>query len=201
MPHLLLLSLNHDPLGNMGDTHAGGQAKYVLEVAKNLALRGWSIAIYTVGGRGYPKHVSIAAGCQLVRIEREGGRPYAYDIDADEAYQIGESILLDIVDRSWRIEVIYSCFWISGLAAIPIAQFFCAPTMFTFCQLGVFKAQWVGLPAVAERVEHEKSICAEASAILATNRDEIVAIQHAYSVPRHKIHFIPRGIDLQAFFA
>jgi glycosyltransferase involved in cell wall biosynthesis len=201
MRRLLLLSLNHDPLGNMGETHVGGQAKYVLEVAKNLALRGWSTVIYTVGGRGYPEQVAIAANCQLVRIERESGRPYAYDIGAEEARRIGEEILIHAVERQWTFEIAYACFWISGLAARPVASFLNIPTVFSFCQLGAFKAQADGLSAVAERIEHEKAVCNAASAIIATNRDEIASIREVYAVPRHKIHFIPRGIDLQTFFA
>lgn len=197
----MLLSLNHDPLGNMGETHVGGQAKYVLEVAKNLALRDWSIVIYTIGGRGYSRRVSVTPNCDLCRIERESGRPYNYDVDASEAHRIGESILIDAIERDLSFEMIYACFWLSGLAARPIADFLNIPMMYSFCQLGTFKAQSDGHAAVAERIEHEKAVCANALGIIATNRDEIASIQSDYGVPRHKIHFIPRGIDLQMFFA
>jgi D-inositol-3-phosphate glycosyltransferase len=201
MRRLVILSLNHDPLGAMGETHVGGQAKYVLEVAKNLALRDWNIVIYTVGGRGLPARVAIGRNCQLVRVERDCGRPYDYDIEPDEALRLGERILLDAIDQTITFQIIYACFWLSGLAARPISRFFDIPMAFTFCQLGAFKAQWDGAAAVAERVEQERAICAASTAVIATNRDEVAAIMSNYGVPRHKIQFIPRGIDLQMFFA
>ncbi|MFL6260994.1 MAG: glycosyltransferase [Thermoanaerobaculia bacterium] len=201
MRRILLLTLNHDPLGHMGETHVGGQAKYVLEVAKNLTLRGWSIVIYTIGGRDYPECITITRNCVLVRIERTSAKPYAYDVDAYEAIQLGEKILLDAVERGFGFEVVYACFWISGLAARPLASFFNIPLVFSFCQLGIFKAQSDGVDTLAKRIEHETEICRAAYAIIATNRDEIEAIRVSYAVPRHKIHFIPRGVDLQIFFS
>jgi hypothetical protein len=201
MSRLMLLSLNHDPLGRMGETHAGGQAKYVLEVAKNLALRGWSIVIYTIGGNGYPGEVALARNCLLVRIERETGRRYDYDVPPEECVRLGEAILVDAIERQLRFDAIYACFWLSGLAAGPIASFLNIPFAFSFCQLGAFKAQLDGIAAVSERIAHETDICAAASAIIATNRDEVAAIEADYGAERHKIHFIPRGIDLQMFFA
>jgi hypothetical protein len=185
----------------MGETHVGGQAKYVLEVAKNLALRDWQISIYTIGGRGAPGHVQVSQGCELIRMERANQRPYNYDIDASEAHQIGESILIEALDRDVSFDLIYACFWISGLAAHPIASFLNISVMFSFCQLGAFKAQSDGVAAVSERILHERAICQRARGIIATNRDEVACIRNEYGVPRHKIHFIPRGIDLQMFFA
>lgn len=201
MRRLVLLTLNHDPLGRIGETHVGGQAKYVLEVAKNLSLRGWSTVIYTIGGCGYPEHVAITRNCMLIRIERGSGKPYAYDVEPDEAVQLGESILLDCVQRGFSVDLVYACFWISGLAASPLTSFFNIPLVFTFCQLGAFKAEAEGEAAVAGRLECETAICDAASAIIATNRDEIAAILASHRAPRHKVHFVPRGVDLQMFFA
>src|SRR4051794_40736669 len=119
MRRLLILSLNHDPLGRMGETHVGGQAKYVLEVSKNLALRGWSTVIYTIGGRAYPAKVDLTRRCALIRIERGSAKPYEYDVDAQEASQLGDRILLDAVARGFTFDIVYACFWISGIAAKP----------------------------------------------------------------------------------
>jgi glycosyltransferase involved in cell wall biosynthesis len=200
MARVMLLSLNHDPLGRMGQTHAGGQAKYVLEVAKHLALRGWGSVIYTIGGQHFPAEVQLSRDCLLVRLERECGRPYDYDVSAEEACRLGEAALTDAVERELEFSLVYACFWLSGLAARAPASFFHIPILFSFCQLGTFKAQWDGNEAVAERIAHERAVCEMAHAIVATNRDEITSITADYGVPRHKVHFIPRGVDLQAFF-
>ena len=200
MRRAMVLSLNHDPLGEMGRTHAGGQSKYVLEVAKHLALRGWGSVIYTIGGQGLPAEVQISNGCLLVRLERACGRRYDYDVSPEEACRLGEAALTDAVEREVEISLIYACFWLSGLAARAPATFLHVPVIFTFCQLGTFKAQWDPYEEVAERIAHERSVCEMAHAVVATNRDEIASITDDYGVPRHKVHFIPRGIDLQAFF-
>lgn len=53
-------------------------------------------------------------------------------------------------------ELLYACFWLSGLAARPIARFLNIPTAFTFCQLGAFKGAMGRVSVVAERIEQEK---------------------------------------------
>ena len=200
MGRLLVLSLNHDPLGEHGSAHVGGQAKYVLEIAKNLVLRGWRLDVYTIGAAGSETSVEVAASCIVRRVERESGAPYDYSVDGQEAHLLGEKILKDILIRRAQYDLGYACFWLSGVGIMPIADFLHIPFLFTFCQLGTFRAKTHGFPSVRSRIEYEKAVCSSAHGVIVTNRDEQRTVLQDYGVYREKIHFIPRGIDLEKFF-
>ena len=209
MNTLVLISLNHDPLGPMGETHVGGQAKYALEVSKNLSLKGWKIALFTVTQLGLPEKEDISDNCILYRIPRENSDTYNYDMNESEAKDLGDKIILRLATECITPELVYGCFWLSGIAGSQVSHFFSIPLVFTFCQLGTFVIQEEELASqnyqlpkasLLDRIAAERKVCTNASAIIATNRDELNSIVRDYDISRHKVHFIPRGVDLQRFF-
>jgi glycosyltransferase involved in cell wall biosynthesis len=196
---LLIVTLNGDPLADLGSEHAGGQCKYVLELSKNLILRGWNIHVITLAGAPRPEEEAVTDGLMISRLWRPGRRPYAYDITEAEIELVGGALAERVRAGLGDFRAVLACYWISGLAAFPVARDHGWPLVITFCSLGYFKMAADPSPSVVRRAEIEAELGRRCQAVIATNSHEAAALNQVYGIDRRKIHLIPRGVDLAVF--
>jgi glycosyltransferase involved in cell wall biosynthesis len=196
---LLIVTLNGDPLVDLGSEHAGGQCKYVLELSKNLILQGWHVHVVTLAGAARPEEETVTYGLTVSRIKRPTGSEYGYDITEDEIADIGAELNERLRSDILGFRAILACYWISALAALPIAKSRGWPLVITFCALAQFKMAADPSPQIARRAEIEADLGRRCHAVIATNRSEAVTLADVYGIDRKKIHVIPRGVDLTLF--
>lgn len=191
----LIITLNGDPLADFGTEHAGGQCKYVLELASNLASQNWQVHVVTLG-----KRAEVLRGeFTLTRLARQNGRPYGYDLTEQEALALSTGIKQAIEMEPTGFRFILACYWISALAARPLCTETGWPMIITFCQLGYFKLAADKSPSVIRRAELEAELGRHSQAVIATNRAEAAVLRDVYKIDASKISIIPRGIDLRRF--
>lgn len=199
MRRLLILSLNGDPLAELGAEHAGGQCRYVLEISKRLAAYEWSSVVFTIQSRGSPQYERVGLTFELWRVPLDGVESY----EPTECLRQIEAIAARIRDiiETHRVaaDVILACYWLSGVAALHLAKSLDRKVLMSFCSLGVYKATTSGTEAMAERIAHERYIAAEVHHIIATSSEEAHTLTTAYGADPLKISIIPRGIDLDVF--
>lgn len=198
-PRRLIVTLNGDPLVDLGSEHAGGQCKYVLELSKNLILQGWHVHVVTLVSDGRPDEETVTYGFTVSRIRRPTGRPYGYDIAESEITQIGAELDKRLANDVLGFRAILACYWVSALAAFPISQKRGWPLVITFCQLAHFKMAADPSSQVVRRAEVEADLGRRCHAVIATNRCEADTLADVYNIERRKIHIIPRGVDLTLF--
>jgi D-inositol-3-phosphate glycosyltransferase len=199
MHRLVVISLNGDPLAELGREHAGGQCRYVLEITKRLAGHGWSSTVFTIRNGDAPTHEQVGAALSVWRIPLVAASSYEPEACLNEIQSVTEAIANVIQVQSVPVDVILGCYWLSGLAAVAVGRMLVRRTIMSFCSLGVYKEAFAGAPAMARRVALERQVATDADHIIATTSVEAGTLHSAYGVDPRKISIIPRGIDLDVF--
>lgn len=195
MDRLLIVTLNGDPLAELGSEHAGGQCKYVRELSRHLLLKGWGVHIVTLGEVGCQRYEQVAPNLVVTRLMRPSGQSYDYDITEAEVRHIGQT--MKNVVGGQEFVAILACYWLSALAVLEMDSGL--PLVTTFCSLARFKMTAAPADDLHKRAEAEEMIGKRSRAIIATNTAERDLLEREYGLPADRIHIVPRGIDISAF--
>lgn len=191
----MIVTLNGDPLAELGSEHAGGQCKYVRELSRHLLLKGWAVHIVTLGQAGCDRYEQVAPNLVVTRLMRPSGQSYSYDVTEAEVRHIGKVMRSVVAGRGFT--AILACYWLSALAVLEMD---CGlPLVTTFCSLARFKMTADPTEDLLKREEAEKMIGNRSRAIIATNTVERDVLEREYGLPADRIHVVPRGIDISAF--
>lgn len=197
---LLIISLNGDPLADLGSLHAGGQCKYILELGKNLVGLGWDIDVLTIRNSNSPQSDRITEGFSVIRIPRRGNVDYDYDICIEEVNEMAKHLRRNRAFDIGLYNVALCCYWLSGVFLETLDPARTCPRAITLCSLGIFKRAFAGKDRrLDERIEKEIELVGSFDKIIATNKAELSALQDNYKAAPGNIHLIPRGIDPKVF--
>jgi len=194
-----MISLNNDPTEELGSLHAGGQAKYIVELGKNLLFHNFKILLITLGDGIKGTHHEIAPGFDVYRVMRMDGRPYGYDFKVSEISSIFDQCKQLIATFESNITVIFSFYWISGLLGLKLKNHLSVPHVIKFCSLGLYKQSAMEQADLTERVSSERHICHNCEAIVATTNVEKRTLVEQYGAPEEIVRVIAGGIDLTLF--
>jgi D-inositol-3-phosphate glycosyltransferase len=198
MRRLLILSLNGDPLGDLGTEHAGGQCRYILEVGKRLVLHDWAITVFTVQNPGRGTREEITLDFDVLRVPLRNRAPYDPETTYAQLDDIDQHIM-DALVREPAPDVILGCYWLSALVGLRIAARVQRRLVVSFTSLGAYKRVTGMSPFMDLRLESERRIVREADHVIATNHDEAALLLSFYGIEERKLSIIPRGIDLDVF--
>lgn len=199
MCHILVISLNNDPISDLGTTHAGGQTKYVTELAKHLLFKNWNVDVLTIGSSHQQKIEEVVPGFRVFRTFRNGKIPYDYTVDAREVETSIPSIISLLEEQANNYVSILACYWLSAVAGVELSKRFEIPLHISFCSLGVFKKEVEDTSAIETRIMTEKRVGQFAMSIIATTRFEKKTLVEQYGINNNNIHVIPRGINPEVF--
>lgn len=201
MRRLLILSVNGDPLVEMGTLHGGGQCRYIIELGRRLVGCGWDIDVFTALSGDVPARDAITEGFWVTRFPLPTGRPYGYHVTPDDIRELAASMADCIVRERCEYRLILACYWLSGLVAERLRPILAAPVVMSFCSLGYQKEKARNTGECLERIEIERSIAASVDHVIASTQDEAAILESVYAVPRQKLTVIQRGVDVDLFNA
>lgn len=201
MRRLLILSVNGDPLVELGTLHGGGQCRYILELGRRLVGAGWDIDVFTTLSGDIPLREAITEGFWVVRFPLPEGRPYGYDITPDDVRDLAEKMADHIAREKSEYRLVLACYWLSGLVAQRLKPILAVPVVISFCSLGYQKEQARRTGECLERIDIERSIAASVDHVIAATHNEAAILQRIYAVPPRKLTVIPRGVDVELFNA
>jgi D-inositol-3-phosphate glycosyltransferase len=189
-----MVSEHANPLATLGTADAGGQNVYVDALARHLARRGVLVDVYTRrDDRTSPTIVQAEPGVWVHRVPAGPPQP----ISKDELFAVMPEFAERLAETwCWRRpDVVHAHYWMSGWAA-RAARPPTAPLIQTFHALGAVKRRHQGDDdtSPAEREAVERSLVADADAIVATCRDEVTELL-ALGGGRHCITVVPCGVD------
>ncbi len=199
MRRLLIVSLNGDPLADLGSMHAGGQCRYVLEISKGLLHRGWGVHILTLQNPGRARHEWMTFNVDVWRVPLPDGRAYDAALSEDELDAVTAGFLRLAGEENLAFDGVLACYWISAITGLTVAHRFGIPLVISFCSLGHYKRLVEDSPRIARRIAEERRLAAAATHVIATNREEATTLRDVYGVDPVKLSIIPRGIDLEVF--
>lgn len=191
----------------LGAADTGGQVVYVLELARKLGDLGYEVDIWT---RQFEAQFSVEVVAPRVRILRApcGGPGFiAKERLAEFIPEWCENALRVIRDEDLSYDFLNSHYWDAGLAGEQLADVLDVPHVHTPHSLGLWKQRQMQQdfpgdgPAFeqrynfAERIRHERRICAEADLVIATTPAQLDMLRTDYEVPADSCRMIPPGYD------
>lgn len=200
-----MVSMHTSPTERPGTRDAGGMNVAILGVAAELAIRGVEVDLVT-RATGSPGATPLLPGVTL--HELAAGTPAEIPKESLAALtdEFGESFAHRA--REVPYDVIHAHYWLSGIAALPVALETDAAFVQSFHTVAVMKdaaMKNAAMPvpdAPAEplvRVRSEAFLAAQAGALVAASSAEATALIDDVGAPADRVWIIPPGVDLDLF--
>lgn len=197
-----MLSIHTSPLDTPGRTKdAGGMNVYMSELARELGQHQTTVDIFTRWTNDHqPRIVQLSPQVRVIHIKAGPLAP----IPKDELHEY-LPIFAQRIDEFRRSEaaqydVLHSHYWLSGVAAMQLAQRWDIPHVTTFHTLGYLKQ--LAHPDESEsplRLEMERRLMTHADCIIASTQDERTQIVRHCGAMASRVQVIPCGVDLKRF--
>jgi D-inositol-3-phosphate glycosyltransferase len=198
---IAILSVHSSPLGQPGEGDTGGMSIYIREVTKELVKLGHTVDIYTrVQSPTTPEVIEIASGARQIHIL--AGEPA--DIDKLLVYDTAPDFACQTEgfrkQHNLKYDIIFSHYWISGIAGQYLQMWWQVPQMVMFHTLGAIKnAIGSGEDEPDLRIEEERQVAQTCHRVIASTEIEKIALNRFYDVPPEKVSVIPCGVNFNLF--
>lgn len=198
---IAILSVHSSPLGQPGVGDTGGMSIYIRELAKSLAKRGHVIDIFTRAQDPVtPEIIRMAPGVRLIQIR--SGEPA--DIHKMQVYLYAPDFAIKTetfcLKNNLSYDVIFSHYWISGIAGEYLQSRWNIPHMIMFHTLGAIKnAIGIGENEPPIRLQEESRVARSCQKIIASTATERLALEKFYDVSGEKVSIVPCGVNLDLF--
>ncbi len=201
MCKIAILSVHSSPLGQPGEGDTGGMSIYIREMTKELVKLGNTVDIYTrVQSPTTPEVIEIAPGLRQIHIL--AGEPA--DIDKLLVYDTAPDFACRTENfrkqHDLKYDIIFSHYWISGIAGQYLKIWWQVPQLVMFHTLGAVKnAIGIGEDEPDLRIEEERQVALTSHRIIASTETEKTALNRFYDVPPGKVSVIPCGVNFSLF--
>lgn len=204
MPYAVaMLSVHTSPLASPGSTKdAGGMNVYMRQLAQELGQRNISVDIFTRWTNEYntPRIVQLSQNVRVIHIK---AGPVAA-VSKNDLYQYIPAFVQHLEEfrrnDARAYDILHSHYWLSGLAAMHLAQCWDVPHVTMFHTLGRLKQ--LARPDVPEpqlRLETEQRLIHHADCIIAATTEERTRMIRYCGAIAHRVQVIPCGVDLKLF--
>ncbi len=197
---IALVSLHTSPLDVPGTGDAGGMNVYLVGLAAALRGRGFEVELLTRDtgpGAAGGTDAHTADGVP-VRFLRAGPRA-----------SVAKSDLPGLADHFGRsmaelppFDLVHSHYWLSGLAALPVARGWAAPHVLGLHTVAALKNEQLALgdrPEPPARVRAEAELVRASDLTIAATTAERSAILRATDAPAARVAVVPPGVDTHLF--
>jgi len=198
---IAFLSVHSSPLGQPGLGDTGGMSIYIRELTRELALMGHAVDIFTRSQEtDTPKIIELAPGVRLVFI-KAGEQA---DIDKLLVYNTAPDFACAVENfrksQDLKYDLIFSHYWISGIAGQYLQAWWQVPQVIMFHTLGAIKnALGIGEDESDLRLEEERLVARDSRCVIASTETEKTALFRFYDVPPEKVVVLPCGVNLSKF--
>jgi D-inositol-3-phosphate glycosyltransferase len=195
------VSMHTSPAAAPGTGDAGGMNVAIRSLASELAGRGVEVELLT-RAVGAPGTRLLEPGVVLHELAAGPVGPIPRERLAEVSDEFGEAVAVLAGRRSARYDLIHAHYWLSGIAALPVALEFGLPFVQSFHTLAAMKDSLGGPDAVPEpeaRVRSEGYLAAQASAVVASSAAEATFLVEEVRAPAERVWVIPPGVDVDLF--
>ncbi|MGV8969467.1 MAG: glycosyltransferase [Microbacteriaceae bacterium] len=196
-----MVSVHTSPAAHPGNSDAGGMNVAILETARALATRGVEVDLITRATR-HRGATAIAPGVTLHELPI--GPPH--EIPKDELPQLADAFGEAVAGLSGRgaprYDIIHSHYWLSGIAALPVALELGVPFIHSFHTLAAIKNSRIAVGDTQEsqrRVMSERYLASQADALVASSAFEATALIDEVGAAAQSVWVVPPGVDLTLF--
>src|SRR5579871_2990060 len=204
-----MLSVHTCPLAVLGGKKTGGMNVYVRELSRELGRRGIKVDVFTRSQNPCIPHVNQTLGenARVIHIPAGPESP----LDPDQIYPHLPEFVRNVRDfadaEASGYDVIFSHYWLSGLAAHELRAVWGAPVAQMFHTLGAMKERIAQEPAATSEIARpinlrtfsEADIMSWADRLIAATPAERAQMLWLYRANRRTIEVVPPGVDLLRF--
>jgi D-inositol-3-phosphate glycosyltransferase len=200
---IAILSVHTSPIAAPGGKKVGGMNTYVREVARELALRGHEVDIFTrrISPDQPSKSHALGAGISVIHVK--AGKPCP--LNATEIYnhlqQFTAGVIAHSIRHSISYDLIFSHYWLSGWVAQHLKEAWGTPFIQMFHTLGHMKNRIpsVTSPVPSLRIQTEQKVVAWADMVIANTPAERAQLLWLYNADRRKIVICSPGVNINQF--
>lgn len=174
---------------------------YIRELTRELARQGNLVDIYTrTQDLITPEVIELAPNARQIHIQA-GERT---DLDKLLVYSLAPDFACKTAsfsnNHNLQYDIIFSHYWISGIAGLYLQTWWQIPHMVMFHTLGAVKnTLGIGEDEPDLRIEEEGLLARQSHRIVASTGQEKYLLNRYYEVAPEKIAVIPCGVNLQHF--
>ena len=201
---LAMLSVHTCPLAALGGKKTGGMNVYVREISREFGRRGIQVDVFTRNQESCASHIGQQIGDNARVIHIPAG-PLA-TLDPDQIYpyvpEFTRNALNFAAGECLRYDLIYSHYWLSGVAAHELRAEWGVPVVQMFHTLGMMKERIANQPAdhpISVRDLAEMDIMSWADRLIAATPAERAQMLWLYRANRRQIEIVPPGVDVTRF--
>jgi glycosyltransferase involved in cell wall biosynthesis len=198
MRTVALISEHASPLASVGSTDSGGQNVYVGHVARQLALLGYEVDVFTRrDSRFVPAVVSWQPGVRVVHLDAGPPEPIDKELLLPLMGQFSDALTRWVGRRPY--DLLHANFFMSGLAAQAAAERYELPLVITFHALGRVRRRYQngadGFPD--QRFAIEDELVRRCNRIVAECPQDRQDLLELYGADPARIDVVPCGFDPQ----
>jgi len=204
-----IISVQGDPLAQLGGQETGGENVYVLEVSKCLSQMGWLVDVFTRLTRKRKKMVrNYGKNVRLIYL-KAGPR---YFIPKEKVFEYLPEFIGNLLtfkeENKLHYNIIHGNYYLGGWIGVQLKRILKIPLVQTFHSLGHIKyhtlerfgKENVDTEQFQNRIRIEKEIMESTDKIIATSPPEKRDILQYYDFDlENKIEVIPCGVNLRRF--
>lgn len=212
---IAMICAHSNPLGPLGRRDTGGMSVYIREISRALAAQGHRVDLFV----GAPSRDSAFQGLSQGEETLEayfGPNVHWVSVpctvvaphDPEEQRKTAEAFRHAVLKacrerpsvRGARNRLVFSHYWLSGLAGVSTAHALGVPHVVMFHTLALSKTAALGRSVDSScRLCAERLVAGRSQAILAPTETEKIALITHYDVPPERIAVVPCGVDLHLF--
>lgn len=193
-----MVSMHTSPAAQAGSGDAGGMNVAMLATACELARRGVEVELLTRAA-GEPSSRELTDGVTLFELPAGEPGPLTREELSIAADEFGEAVATLTGRRSPRYDLIHAHYWLSGIAALPVAIELGLPFVQSFHTLAAMKTREAGTNESTRRAHSETYLANQANAVVASSAAEATSLIDDVRAPVEKVWVVPPGVDVDLF--
>ncbi len=194
-----MLSVHTSPLATLGGKETGGMNVYVRDLGQEFSRRGIAVDVYTRSQNpDAPRLAELGEHGRVINIKAGPEQPY----NKNKIYNHLPEFVANVKAYNHSYDIIYSHYWLSGLAANSLRQSWDIPMVQMFHTLAEMKnrvAQDASQQEPEQRLNCEGEIMRFADRLVAATPIEKNHMTWHYGANPQKIDVVPPGVDLNRF--
>ena len=198
---IAMLSAHSCPVGKLGAKDTGGMSVYIRELAHELGKQGHLVDVYTrIHDPNDHQIYELGQNARLIHLP--AGRDE--DINKLTVYSHLPEFIYNLESfrksNDLQYDLIFSHYWLSGLAGKYLQQWWNIPHITMFHTLGVVKNTiGVGEKEPERRLEAERDLAQNCHYVIAPTDEEKEELILHYDTFAERIGVVPCGVNLEQF--
>ena len=202
---IAIISYHTCPLATLGGKDTGGMNVYVRDLTMYLGQLGVHADVFTRSQDEHVPHIlhDLGHGNRVVHIPAGPENPRPKQELQDYIKEFSSNILTFAQEKEIRYDLIFSHYWLSGLAALRLKKAWDVPVAHMFHTLAHLKNKIAASEEEKDgqyRIDGELKVLKGADRIIVATRDEKENLLSLYGAKEKKIKIIPPGVDTAHFY-